>query len=403
LADLTALADRSLLHRDPGGRYGLHEVLRAYAAEKLSLSPEPEREARARHSAYYLDLIADAGEGLKGREQRATLSLLEREVPNLQQAWQRALEAGDWERARRALPNWILFMEMGPRKRESGAAALQAIAAVRGAAAARGPTPTLNAILALLLAAWRYHSTSLEPGTPPGPLIEESMALARSLPDCPEKAMVYLLNCVGSAPDNPAGAVALAGESLAVFDALGDRWGTAMARLVLGDCLVLGANDCDAARSAYGEARAAFRALGNRWGEAMCLVGLTMVASRQGHHGEAMELGRESLAVYRDLGNPWRIVTTLELLAQVAREAGDPVTARACLEESLAPLEETGHRAAVAGTLVHLARAARGGGDLAGAREYLERARMLCQELGDLEGAERVGRDLLELAAEGSP
>ena len=403
LADLMALVDRSLVYREPGGRFGLHEVLRAYAAEKLSLSPQAEQEVRSRHSACYLELLARTGEDLKSGAQQAAIARLEREMPNLQLAWQHALKVGDWARVRRALLSWTLFMEMGPRKRESTQAARAAIAAVRKALACEGPSPELEALLGFLLASSRYHAMTLDPGEPPEPLIEESMALARRLPECRDKGLIFLLNGIHSPVLAPAEAVALVRESLAIFEALGDRWAVAMAQIVLGDALMLGADDPTAARPFYEAARAGCRALGNRWGEAMGLVGLALVAQRERRYLQALELGRESLAVYRDLGNPWRMLGTLDLLMQTATEIGDVATVRACLEESLEFLEQTGGCSEAARTLSRLAVLARADGDIAAARGYLERARALCLETGDAPGADEAARELAALQANGAP
>ncbi|MCL6432005.1 MAG: AAA family ATPase [Anaerolineae bacterium] len=403
LADLMALVDRSLVYRDPGGRFGLHEVLRAYAAEKLSVRPEAERELNSRHSVCYLELLARVGDGLKGSEQQDVVALLEREMPNLQLAWQHALKVGHWAGVRRALLNWTLLMEMGPRKRESAQAARAAIAAVRKALAREGSSPELEALLGFLLAAWRYHAMTLDPGEPPEPLIEESMALARRLPECREKGLIFLLNGIHSPVLAPAEAAALARESLAIFEALGDRWAVGMAQIVLGDALMLGADDPAAARPFYEAARAGFRALGNRWGEAMSLVGLALVARKEGQHLEALEFGRQSLAVYRDLGNPWRVLGTLDLLTQVATEIGDTATVGACLEESIEFLEQTGSRSEAARRLSRLAAMARTDGDIPATRGYLERARALCLETGDAPGADEAVRQLAALEARGTP
>jgi predicted ATPase/DNA-binding SARP family transcriptional activator len=400
LAGLSALADKSLLQRDRAGRYDLHQLLKQYAAEKLSLSPEVEQEVRVRHHTYYLDWLCTVGEGLKGHDQYGTVALLEGEAGNLGLAWEHALAAGDWERARRALPLWGLFIEMGPVRAQGGEAIRRAIPLVRAAVANDGPGTTLNALLALLLAVRRFLSMSLEPGLPPGPLVAESLALADGLGTCQEKALVYLLNSVGPGLSSPPQSQALAARSRAVFEALDDRWGMAMAELVWADTAILGLGDPVAARPGYEAAREAFQALGNRWGEAMCLVGLTAIAQREKRYDEALELGREGLAVYRELGNAWRLVDALEQMGRLACDAGDYAAARAFLEETGPLLEEMGQRTRAACDLAALGHIARRLGDAAGARGYLERALALYRELGDQEGMDNASQSLAELERE---
>jgi len=55
---LVALCDKSLLRRDAGGRYALHELLRQYAEVKLQAEPQAYTETQARHSQYYVQFLA---------------------------------------------------------------------------------------------------------------------------------------------------------------------------------------------------------------------------------------------------------------------------------------------------------------------------------------------------------
>ncbi|MGF1507711.1 MAG: tetratricopeptide repeat protein [Anaerolineae bacterium] len=57
LLDLRELVDRSLLRRDPMGRYRIHEVLRQYAEREFDSDPDMARRIRDRHAAHYLDLL----------------------------------------------------------------------------------------------------------------------------------------------------------------------------------------------------------------------------------------------------------------------------------------------------------------------------------------------------------
>ena len=59
---LAALVDHSLVEVGEGGRYGMHELLRQYAAERLADDPADERATRARHAAHYAALLPDPGE-----------------------------------------------------------------------------------------------------------------------------------------------------------------------------------------------------------------------------------------------------------------------------------------------------------------------------------------------------
>lgn len=82
---LAALRDKSLLNRDPRGRYDIHELLQQYASEKLSDANEVEQ-TRARHLTYFVNLAEAAEPQLRGVEQQRWLDRLEAEHNNLNAA-----------------------------------------------------------------------------------------------------------------------------------------------------------------------------------------------------------------------------------------------------------------------------------------------------------------------------
>jgi DNA-binding SARP family transcriptional activator/predicted ATPase len=56
---LAALVDHSLIEVGEDGRYGVHELLRQYAAERLAADPDDEAATRARHADHYAALLPD--------------------------------------------------------------------------------------------------------------------------------------------------------------------------------------------------------------------------------------------------------------------------------------------------------------------------------------------------------
>ncbi len=93
-ARLDELADKSLLRREGRGRYGLHELVRQYAAEQLAARPERAALA-ARHSAAYAAQVKRLAPELRGAGIAAALDALERDHVDIQVAWERALVERD--------------------------------------------------------------------------------------------------------------------------------------------------------------------------------------------------------------------------------------------------------------------------------------------------------------------
>ncbi|MBV7332635.1 hypothetical protein KFU94_31285 [Chloroflexi bacterium TSY] len=83
---LAALVEKSLIRMTTPGRHQLHELLRQFASEQL-LAAEHEA-TLARYGHYYLHLLVDQGELLKGIEQQRALMLIQEEIENAIPAWQ---------------------------------------------------------------------------------------------------------------------------------------------------------------------------------------------------------------------------------------------------------------------------------------------------------------------------
>jgi predicted ATPase/DNA-binding SARP family transcriptional activator len=78
---LAGLVDQSLVAVAEDGRYGMHELLRQYAAERLAADPAAEADARRRHAARYAALLPAPAESLAGDG-----PALDAEVENLRAA-----------------------------------------------------------------------------------------------------------------------------------------------------------------------------------------------------------------------------------------------------------------------------------------------------------------------------
>jgi predicted ATPase len=59
LPQLAGLVDHSLVEVGEDGRYGMHELLRQYAAQRLAADPAEQAEARRRHAAWFSGLLPD--------------------------------------------------------------------------------------------------------------------------------------------------------------------------------------------------------------------------------------------------------------------------------------------------------------------------------------------------------
>ena len=243
------------------------ETIRAYALERLAANGEAE--ARGAHAAYYLALGETREPQLHGREQARWLARLEAEHDNL-----------------RAVLAWSL------------------------AGAPGGAQATIG--LRLAVAVWDFWARQ---------------AYGR-------EGRRWFAELLARSEVNPAGSEArlLRARALAAAGNLAVYQGDAHVARAAGRGQAL-----------LAESLALFQALGDTWGTAYVLQSLGLIATEQGDPQRAIALLEQSLALFRALGDRWAIGCTLLFLAFPQLDlAGSGDTqdkrSRACdsLEESLA-------------------------------------------------------------------
>ncbi len=118
LAEIRRLVEQSLVGRASGARYGIHELLRQYAEERLARTPVADREARDRHAAYYVHVLHRWFEDAKGPRQVAALAAMDSEIDNAQAAWDWVVGQGDLAQITQAVDGLCLFYVRRVRREE---------------------------------------------------------------------------------------------------------------------------------------------------------------------------------------------------------------------------------------------------------------------------------------------
>ena len=89
---LSDLVDKSLLTREPNGRYQIHELLRQYAEARLEATPDEMLRIHDLHTAYYARFLHEREQDFNGGRQREIASEIEAEIDNIRAAWSWAVE-----------------------------------------------------------------------------------------------------------------------------------------------------------------------------------------------------------------------------------------------------------------------------------------------------------------------
>jgi predicted ATPase/DNA-binding SARP family transcriptional activator len=108
LPQLAGLVDHSLVELGEDGRYGMHELLRQYAAQRLATDPAEQAETRRRHAAWFSGLLPDPAQPLAGGAEP------DADVENLRAATDWLIQQGDPSELDRHLTRlWQLYRRRG--------------------------------------------------------------------------------------------------------------------------------------------------------------------------------------------------------------------------------------------------------------------------------------------------
>jgi predicted ATPase/DNA-binding SARP family transcriptional activator len=318
-------------------RYGLHETIREYAAERLADS-QPDRVAR-RHLDWYLDLMSRGDEEMRGPEQRAWGERLALDQDNFRRALAWGVSHGA---AQEALDlAWHLHMLWAPlgNFEESERWLGETLARTRGA------PPSVERTRAL--SRWGAIAERKGDYTEARARYEDALAMARALGNAVREGVALLsLGDVDLAQGRLDDARAHFEASDAAMRKGGDRERARWPVDALGRC-ALAAGDPSEARRHLEHSRAEARALGNESGVGEAALWLGAVAHHEGDLVAARGLYEEGLGTARRLGDRVTEAECLTAIGRLAIDAGATADAAAPLAEALVTFFEAGLRPVV--------------------------------------------------------
>lgn len=375
-APLVELADKSLLQRQPGGRFDLHPLLRLYAGERLALTPDLQQRTADHHAAFYLSYLAAQGNG-ETSEQRAAIRL---ELANIRCAWEWSARRRSWDALSRAaatlhsfysVQSWFqegidLFAQTLATLELSGEAS-PALAALRVELSGRKARMQIH-IGELAQARAELERALVDVEQVDGPargsvldslaithyyagdygraaaLARDSMQLAERAAD--QEGVGFALNFLGScakAQGDYQQAQTYFERAAEMSLVLKDEIGAAMVFNNLGNLLQL-TGDWAGAQRYYQQSSELFKAQDHLHGAATTLANAGKLACKQGAYGQARALLSESLAMKRSIGDRRGEAVALAGLGDVALETAAYDESRANLLQALELAHQAGDR-----------------------------------------------------------
>jgi predicted ATPase/transcriptional regulator with XRE-family HTH domain len=341
---LSSLVDKSLLrHSKNPDRYDLHELIRAYALEKLQANSSEKQLAFAKYAEHYAAWIQSLEWEFKSPSQTQTSQIIRFETSNWHGAWHWAIEDHRLDLLRRMIPTLNWYFEVNGYYDEAISAFKTAVEHFRMIGAPTSlQTAEERSAFAFLLDSFgwfEFRKGNVEIAVP---LLQESLDIAREQDD-PE-VMYYIHGNWGylclftgeieearrltveslrygqelkpwhqAIPKSVLGIVAYQQEnfqeshqqlndSLSLWRPVGDPRGLVFTMTYMG-MTALGMKDYDVAKSILTESNQIADANMDRWAHAFGLDLLGIASMSQGQNEEAILHFQQSVALYNEIGD----------------------------------------------------------------------------------------------------
>jgi predicted ATPase/DNA-binding XRE family transcriptional regulator len=384
LAVISTLVTKSLVRRSSSGRYGLHQLIRQFAAERLAERRHAYAATQARHGRYYLSFFGQANSRLRSSAQTETLADLTVEMGNFRAAWDWAIQHGEFALIEQSLRTfWVLYDTRGwfAQGFDTLLRAVEALEAAHG----RLPRDRTHALaLAHLLstAGWlAYRMANYEQAQA---MLERSAETVRPLDE--PRVLVESISRLGMLMEmtgNYAKASDCYSEGLQISTAIGDRWYAALCR-TCANALAVTAHMADKPEDAYvglQSAVAEWRLIGDRRMTAFGLRLLSYSAFALERYDEVRAALEESVALNSSVGDRWGLGSAFRGLGIVAQALGQHQEAAVMFGRSLDTFTELGASWWVARVLADTSRSVFAQGNLAEARRLWRESLRIATEI----------------------
>ena len=328
LATLTSLSHRSLIRRNPDGRYEVHELLRQFALEALG---EDEEAVRDRHSGYFCVRLQAWYEDLTGRRQQIAMAEIEADSENILTGFRWAIQRDQIEQLAQALDSLCLAYLWQCRLEEGSGLCQLVLARLHAISSEADVDSSSDSILRAhlevnVLIRLGIFQRRLMQFDMAGQTLErvQTLLLCSPLADLDmqrEEALLLLEQAELAELIGDSAGVDLSRQSVERLRQLDDAWHLARALDIRG-ALLRTSGQFESARQAQEEGLALRQGLGDERGIAYSLHTLGAIARLAGKFDESEAALRRSIAIFRKLNDAGQEATSLGALAVTLTVSG---------------------------------------------------------------------------------
>lgn len=420
LRTLSNFVNKSLLRRDPNGRYFVHKLLREYGAEIFCADDNLRAETINAHGMYYGEYLGTLEPLLNSHKEKAAGDSIEKELENIRYMWMQGIEHEYWHYMDLIQQSMILFY-IGRSMLHEAYAALKLLAD-------RIPQTGENETVY-----WRARTRQVWVGTRLGYFDEvfeyapaayeyfkvqnnglemsyalNQIAYAYMRRSDYDSAIEYSQLAIDAVKDHPYSMpwfigmgnlgyayylVARYGEAYdiyceldsAIADDVYSTTGIAYLKNNLGEIL-REIGDLTNANTLFQEAFEMFESIKQKRGMAFTLGNIGGALFMQGQISESKKIYERSYDLYREIGDGGGEAHALSALGNVMVAAGNDDKAKENYETSLAIRRNLRDKRGIADSYTDLAQVALNAGDLDEAGRLMEEAIKIRREIGDRQG-----------------
>ncbi|MDX1615941.1 MAG: BTAD domain-containing putative transcriptional regulator [Candidatus Promineifilaceae bacterium] len=375
---LSQLVHHSLLTRQSQGLYTVHEMLRQFAAEKLTERAADSQTTAARFAKYYMDFLEERGNRLYSAVQRQVLAEMNAELDNVRAAWEWCLAQHRVKDIWRSGTTFLLVHFYDSRYEEAAADTARTAAWASEIAGERAELVRASALNFLAYCQIRLGYISEARAS----ALESKEIYSRLNKEPPYgygTDSTFPLALVALIQGNPQQALDLAEQLRVKFVDREDALNLGLAHYIL-----------SSAHQALGQFETAFahalqatesaKRAGHEWFLGYTLLEQGKAAQGSGRHEEAKQYYEASIPIRRRFNDKGE-AEALGLLGEIALLEQDYAAARRLFQEALEIYRDTNDRGSIASSLHGLARVSLATEADDVAREQLHQALVIAEEI----------------------
>ncbi len=375
---LSALVDKSLVRRNGNGRFQMHQLLRQYAQEKLSVSDEFPA-LKTKYCQFYSDFLGKREIRLTGSERLETLEEIKEEIENIRIAWRWMTELNLQNDAEKSLHSLWHFLE-------AQSWFTEALSLFHLAAEKFNTAEELTILSGRLLRCQGWFQFKTGELSQAKSLLKSSLDIANHYES--KSDICFSLTLLGffyNSIGEPETAKDFCKESLIVAQEINNEWSKAVSLNVLGN-IARRMGDYSEAKQLCQESLRIAERNGDHTAEAICLNDLGQLAFLMSDYENANKLCQQSLILSKSVSDQLGVAISYARLGMIAQAKGDFDTARNLYDQSLRQSKSIDDRVGIALSLNRLSAILCFQGEYQLANEYCQDALQLSRQMKNKRG-----------------